>query len=222
MTEPQQNNIAVSFYYIHNIITRGMSVSIGGVKEGIQLGLQDERHRQGLFNYIRALAVVLNSHHLTEDEIAFPYFRDKLPKAPFDRLISGHQQMVKILNEVKLAQEKCEMNDCLETNLENLENALIRLNATWRPHIRLELEGFISKADALIPVEEQLRLVGLFSQHGIKNSEPLQLTVPFLLYNLPPEDRRGFSQGMPAELIQNLVPIVWKEKWESMTPFFIV
>jgi hypothetical protein len=130
--------------------------------------------------------------------------------------------MVKILDEVRLVLEKCEMNNHLESNLGNLENALIRLNATWRPHIRLELEGFISKADALIPVEEQLRLVRLFSQHGMKNSEPHYLTVPFLLYNLPPEDRRGFSQGMPVEIIQNLVPGIWKEKWESMMPFFLV
>jgi hypothetical protein len=82
MSEPPQNNIAVSFYYIHNIITRGLSVSIGGVKEVILNASQDERRREGLFTYIQALSLVLNSHHLTEDEIAFPYFRDKLTKAP--------------------------------------------------------------------------------------------------------------------------------------------
>jgi hypothetical protein len=42
-----------------------------------------------------------------------------------------------------------------------------------------------------------------------------------MLYNLPVEDRKVFSQGIPAEVLQNLVPVVWKEKWESMTPFLL-
>jgi hypothetical protein len=45
--------------------------------------------------------------------------------------------------------------------------------------------------------------------------------VPFLLYNLPPEDREVFSQGLPVEIIQHFVPVVWKEQWASMTPFLL-
>jgi len=70
-------------------------------------------------------------------------------------------------------------------------------------------------------VEEQLKLVRLFGEHGQKNAVPPHLTVPFMLYNLPVDERKVFSQDMPAEVIHNLVPIVWKEKWESMTPFFL-
>jgi hypothetical protein len=221
MSQPPPTNIAASFYYIHKIITRGLSVSIENVQDAVQHGFRDDGRRQGLFTYIRALSLVLNSHHLTEDEIAFPYFRGLLPGAPFDRLIKGHQEMVKILDALKLLLEKCEKGDRPEVDLGNLENALIKLNATWVPHIRMETEGFISKADALVPVEEQLRLVGLFSQHGMKNTAPHHWAVPFLLFNLPPEDRQVFSQGMPAEIIQNLVPVVWKERWESMAPFFL-
>jgi hypothetical protein len=43
-----------------------------------------------------------------------------------------------------------------------------------------------------------------------------------LLYNLHEQDRQVFSQGMPAEVLQNLVPIVWKDKWASMAPFLLV
>jgi len=42
-----------------------------------------------------------------------------------------------------------------------------------------------------------------------------------MLYNLSAEDRQGFSQGIPAEIIQNLVPVVWKEKWASMAPYLL-
>jgi hypothetical protein len=30
-----------------------------------------------------------------------------------------------------------------------------------------------------------------------------------------------FSQGMPAEVVQYLVPVVWKEKWEPMQPYLL-
>jgi hypothetical protein len=47
------------------------------------------------------------------------------------------------------------------------------------------------------------------------------LVVPFLLYNLPPEERAVFSQGMPPIVIQELVPVAWKEKWSPMKPFLL-
>jgi hypothetical protein len=140
MLESQEANIAVSFRNIHSIITRGLSVSIENVPGVLQHGFQGEGKWDGLFNYIRALSSVLNSHHLTEDEITFPYFRDKIPEAP---------------------------------------------------------------------------------EHGVKHAVPPYLTVPFLLYNLSPEDRLVFSEGIPAEVLQNLVPIVWKAKWESMIPYLL-
>lgn len=222
MSNPQESNIAVSFTNIHNIITRGLKVSIESVQGVIQHGFQDAGRREGLFNFIHALCSVLNSHHLTEDEIAFPYFREKMPGAPFDILIRRHQEMVEILGEIKLSLDKCEKNDQLETNLENLEEALVRLDDSWQPHIQMETVRFISKADALVPVEEQLRLVEQFAQHGVKLAVPATLTVPFLLYNLPPKDREVFSRGIPAEVLQHLVPVVWKAQWESMKPYLLV
>ena len=216
MYNQQESNIAVSFLNIHNIITRGLTVSIESVQ-----GFNGGASQEGLFNYIRALASIVNSHHLTEDEIAFPFFQDKLPGAPFDLLIKDHQVMVQILEETKLAVEKAEKSNRLETELRNLESALTQLDELWHPHIQIETDEFINKADALIPVEEQLRLVRLFGEAGMKYAVPPYLTVPFMLYNLPVEDRAVFSKGMPAEVLQNLVPVVWKEKWESMAPFFL-
>jgi hypothetical protein len=129
--------------------------------------------------------------------------------------------MVGMLDEIKLAVEECQRSDQLEAGLRKLEDALTRLNESWQPHIQMETDEFIAKADALIPVEEQLRLTRLFAEHGQKHAVPPYLTVPFLLYNLPEEDRKLFSQDMPAEVLQNLVPVVWKEKWASMTPYLL-
>ncbi len=221
MSEQHESNLAASFLNIHSIITRGLKVSIESVQGVLQHGFQNERYREGLFNYIRALSSVLNSHHLTEDELVFPYFRDKMPEVPFDILIRWHQEMVEILDEIKLGVEKCEKNEQLETSLRELENALTKMNESWQPHIQMETDDFINMADALIPVEEQLRLVRLFAEHGQKLASPPYLTVPFMIYNLPVEQRKVLLMWMPADVIQNLVPIVWKAKWESMQPYLL-
>ena len=221
MSKQQESNIAVSFFNIHNIITRSLRVSLENAQVILQGGFQDGRTREGFFNYIRALTSVMNAHHLMEDDVAFPYFRDKLPEADFDDLTFWHHKMDEILDEINLAAEKFEKNDLLETEMRNIENARSRLNEGWPLHIQPETDDFINRADALVTVEEQLRLVRLFAEHSQKLAVPHYLTVPFMLYNLPVEDRKAFSQWMPAEIIQNLVPVVWKEKWVSMTAYLL-
>jgi len=217
----QQNPIAASFFNIHAIITRGLRVSIEGVKKVGNSQFHDAEHHKGLFLYIQALVPVLHSHHLTEDEVAFPYFRDKLPDAPFDDLSKYHKEMVKVLDVISNALEKWERNDEPEVNRRQVEKSLILLNEIWIPHIQSETDTFIVKADALLPMEERVRLVGEFAEHGVKHAVPHPITVPFLLYNLPPDERAVFSQGMPVEVVQHLVPVVWKAQWEAMQPFFL-
>ena len=222
MSEKQETNIAASFYNIHNIITRGLRVSLESTRGILQAGFQGERNREGFFNHIRSLTAVMNAHHLTEDDIAFPYFRDKLPEAPFDDWTYWHGKMSEDLDEINLAVEKCEKKAECETELRNIENVLARLNEGWPYHIQPETDEFINKADALVPVEEQLHLVRQFSEYVLENANPLYLTVPFMLYNLPVEDRQVFSQWIPAEGILNLVPVAWKEKWSSMGPYLLI
>jgi hypothetical protein len=107
-------------------------------------------------------------------------------------------------------------------DLQDLEDALKRLNESWHAHIKMETDEFLSKADTLLPVEVQLGLVRSASEHGQKHSQPAPIMVPFMLYNLPREARKVFSHGMPAELPENLVPIVWKEQWQPMMPLLLV
>jgi len=68
-------------------------------------------------------------------------------------------------------------------DLKDLEDALKRLNESWHPHIKMETDEFISNADTLLPLEEQLGLVRSASGHGQKHSRPAPITVPFTLYN---------------------------------------
>ena len=139
----------------------------------LQGGFQGEKTRDGFFNYVRSLTSVMNAHHLTEDDIAFPYFRDKLPEADFDDWTYWHGKMAEDLDEINLAVEKCEKKDEFETELRIIENVLARLNEGWPYHIQPETDDFINKADALVPVEEQLRLVRQFSEYVLEKALPL-------------------------------------------------
>jgi hemerythrin-like domain-containing protein len=220
---PEQNAtyISSSLLAIHSIITRGIKVSIESAEEFSRRSFPSTKGREGFINYVRAFASVVNSHHLTEDELAFPYFKDKLPEAPFELLSSQHKQMVPILGEIKSAADLCQEEGEVEMGLLNLGGALTRIDQIWQPHIKVEENAIVSKVDTLLPAEEQLRLVKLWSEHSAKHSDPPYLTIPFMLYNLPLEVRQVFGAGMPAEVTQNLVPVVWKEKWESMIPFLL-
>jgi hypothetical protein len=41
MSNQQESNIAISFFNIHNIITRGLRVSLESVREVLQRGFRD-------------------------------------------------------------------------------------------------------------------------------------------------------------------------------------
>lgn len=216
-----ESYIAESFQNIHDIITRGLKISIDTVGEFSTRGFKQPGEREGYVNYVQALVAVLNAHHLTEDEVAFPYFRALLPKAPFTALSQTHQVVVHIMSEIEVSVKKIEDSGQLDSAIGSLKDALLRLDDLWHPHIRIETNEFINKADDLVPVEERLRLVGIFTEYGQKYAGPPYLVIPFMLFNLPVEQRKIFSQKIPAEILQNLVPVVWKEKWQSMKPFLL-
>jgi hemerythrin-like domain-containing protein len=221
MSNQAQGYIGFSLTAIHHVITRGLEVSIESARRFAESGFRDGEEQAGFLNYIRALVSVLDGHHLTEDDVAFPYFRDKLPQTPFDLLIAQHQEMIPVLGEIKSAVERCEKEGQVEAGLGDIEAGLVKVDSIWHPHIQIEHEHIVEKVDAMLPIEEQVRLVKLFGEHSQKHSGPPYLTVPFTLYNMPAEERAIFAKEMPAEVTGHLVPVVWKEQWASMAPFLL-
>jgi hypothetical protein len=47
------------------------------------------------------------------------------------------------------------------------------------------------------------------------------LGVPFVLYNLPAQERAIQARTMPSAVVEELVPVVWKEQWAPMQPFLL-
>ena len=76
--------------------------------------------------------------------------------------------------------------------------------------------------EPVISLAEQIELNNKLSKHGQSMSEPANLVLPFLIYNLERAERDEFTNDMPWILKKFIVPIVWKSKWEKMRPFLLV
>ncbi len=200
---------------IHKIISRGLSISIRKcdeylVKQGIPSG-----EATGFSMYVSTLKWVTHAHHLSEDDISFPYFKD-LIEAPYNILKDDHASMARILD--SLDQSLLEVSS---GGVGNLREVLEEFDKLWGPHIKIEEENFTSeKLQAVIGMKEQVDLVEKLGEHSIKNSGPIPLALPFLFYNLEGKDREDFMRPIPWIAKKVLVPIIWRSQWKPMSPFF--
>ncbi len=222
MSEQKKPNIRMSLMTIHKVISRGLEVSINHIGKYKISGLPNTEIRVGIKNYIRALTSSLRGHHLAEDDIAFPQFRNIVNAAPYGRLEEEHEEMMSIIESIETVIEDFKEGIGEREILEQIEKYLIQLQKIWEPHIEIEESTFSPAVMAdLLSVETNLQLIKSVAEHSMKNSGPPFLVVPFILYNLPHDLRAILEKGMPEEVTQNLVPHVWKDQWASMKPFLL-
>jgi hemerythrin-like domain-containing protein len=201
---------------IHKIISRGLSVSIRKcdeylVKRGIPSG-----EATGFSMYISTLKWVTHSHHLSEDDVAFPYFKDYI-EAPYNLLKDDHNAMARILDALDQS-----LKDVSPNGVGKLREVLDEFDKLWEPHIKIEEENFTSaKLQAAIGMNEQVNLVEKLGEHSIKNSGPGPLALPFLFYNLEGMEREDFMKPIPWFAKKVLVPIIWRSQWKPMSPFLL-
>jgi hemerythrin-like domain-containing protein len=222
MSELGKPNVGADLRRLHLIITRALDVAIEHSHSFAQAGYPDESTREGFVSYVQTLVSVLHSHHLTEDEVAFPHFRDLIPDVPFDELTAQHEEMTPLLDRISAIVEGLAADPQADAALKDLNGALTGVRDLWHPHIQIEEKHLrAEKAAELFDVDEQIKLGEMFAKHSQEHAGPDYMVMPFLLYNLPVEERAILSQGMPPVVTQQLVPVAWKEKWVSMRPFLL-
>ena len=200
---------------IHKIISTGLRTSIRKcdeylVKQGIPSG-----EATGFYMYVSTLKWVTHAHHLSEDDISFPYFKD-LIEAPFDLLKDDHNTMARILESLEESLLAASSN-----GVGKLREVLGEFDRLWGPHIKIEEEHFTTeKLHATIGMKEQVDLVKKLGEHSIKNSGPGPLALPFLFYNLEGRDKEDFMKPIPWVAKKILVPVIWRSQWKPMIPFF--
>jgi hypothetical protein len=213
--------LAQDLLRIHRVITRGLNVSLSCGADFQQTGFPTTGTLKGYLLYTQSLAAVLGAHHLGEDEIAFPYLKEKIPAAPYERLARSHQEIIALLDSTRSALPALEERRD-QADLASLVDLLQNISSIWRPHIQTE-EWYFSEdalAAAMSP-EEQGRLSAAFSQHGQEHAAPPSLALPFMLFNLEADDRAAMAASLPRMLVEELIPKAWQQDWAPMKPFLL-
>ena len=212
-----QPNAGRDLMRIHKVITRALVVTV----ETTQGAGPAPELRPGFHSYVRALVSLLHAHHTGEDEIAFPFWRERLPEGPFDLLSSHHRAMIPVLDRIGVW-VALDSGAWEAAALTWLSRDLSALQALWRPHIVLEeaTVGEGPSAERLSPAENA-QLAGELAAHGTAHAQPAELVMPFILYNLPAADRESFARVLPPIVTQQLVPGPWRAAWAPMTPFLL-
>ena len=222
MSNENPLNIGEDYIRFHKVMTRGLAVSIQNVDSFLNSGALESQKREGFLKYVTTLSSVFNGHHLVEDEKIFPYFMDKLPEVPYERLVSEHNIFKSGLQEINTGLDNLKaVNDELES-LKLLKSGLSKIDQMWHQHIQIENTQLYGQVGSLkIDPQEMTRIqnefVGFFQEHA----GPEYLLGPFVLYNLYPEDRAIAAQGLPDVVTKQLIPIEWKDKWAPMKPFLL-
>jgi hypothetical protein len=217
MTTNPKPNVGNDMVRIHKVITRALDVSL----QHIRSASPAEGPQQGFATYVRALTILLHAHHAGEDELAFPFWRIRLPAGPFDRLTEQHRQMISFIERIEGwlgAGPAAWQSDALS----ELHHTLTDLQTLWQTHITLEETtiGPDNSRQYLSPAENEQLAVQL-AEHGQAHAQPGELMMPFVIYNLSGADREEFVQLLPPVIPQQLVPFAWKAAWSPMAPFLL-
>jgi hypothetical protein len=171
---------------IHAVITRGIDIAL------------QSKDKEGFKLFEESLYATINGHHKTEDEAVFPFFRDKMPGVPFDRLIADHHQLSNFVE----------------------QKDIVHLKALWIEHIKKEEHYFTQeKLDSVLDPDEQIKFRTEVGRIAGKHSQPPFLVMPLELYNLTDEERKIFAKNLPPDILK-LVNTTWQEKWKPMESLF--
>ena len=214
-------DIAADLNRIHGAITRALEVMIEK-SDQYQQHLPNLGVLRGFTMFVDCFITFIQGHHGAEDDIAFPYFKDKLPETPYARLIKEHKEIVGILEKLDQANVKIKSSENVMEGLTELQEQLVQLKQIWYPHINSEETHLCSECIcAVIPSEEQFKLAQKFGEYSQKHSKPSTLVLPFLLYNMNEQDRKIMSHSLPWMVTRLLVPIIWKRHWYPMQPYLV-
>ncbi len=139
MSELHRPSIAGDLRRIHLAITRALDIAIehSSVVDSVSTGF---------INYVESWLSLLHSHHLVEDELIFPYLKEKITDVPFDLMEAQHQEMLPVLDEIEARLTAIKQRQIQAVRLlPELNRQLIKLRDIWQPHFQTE-EEYITEA----------------------------------------------------------------------------
>jgi hypothetical protein len=222
MADTAKPNVGADLLRIHSVITRALDVTAQRGAAFAQDGFPSPAIQEGFLTYLRALFGVLDAHHLTEDETVFPYFRQKAPEAPYDKLMADHRVIEGILAKLRAAVEAVASSAQPADSLGAVNSLISTLTSLWHPHIGIEALFYDpDRVGALMTEEENIQLAQKIGESSQSHLHAPDIEIPFVLYNLAPDDRAIMAKMMPPVVVQQLIPLVWRAKWAPMKPFLL-
>lgn len=223
MSDQSPIDIGENFIFQHKIYTRGLKVSLENVNQFLEEGALEPSKSDGYLKYLQSLSSLLEGHHLVENHKVFPYFKDKLPEVPYVRLMHEHTEIKEALDRINSAITDIKSGKDEITSLKQIKSSLDTIDGLWHTHIQIEESQLYSKIVTLnLSAEETNMTMQEFTQFFQEHtSGPPYLNMPFVLYNLSPEDRAIFARAFPETVLKQMVPIDWKDQWAPMKPFLL-
>jgi len=204
---------------IHRVLSRPLDIGISHIDSCISSKKVDMENHEGFKDYLSSLTTVFNAHHHGEDEILFPTFEKKINNADFSVLKKQHKELHPLVVQITA---KIDVDNPSLNQYQEIRNLLKETKDLWIKHRDEEEQLVELEMEPVISLAEQIELNNKLSKHGQSMSEPTNLVLPFLIYNLEGAERDEFTNDMPWILKKFIVPIVWKSKWEKMRPFLLV
>jgi hypothetical protein len=212
-----ESSLASDLVRIHKVFTRALRVA---GEEGTRYlkNPPSPELLHGFTLFVQMLFGGLHAHHESEESVAWPYMRACSVPAPYETLIDQHSRIAMLIDSSQSAFSG--------GNLAAFHAHITQLRELWLAHFPLE-EGAFGPAAWPGPMtqEQQAELTHRVAQHQEElmgaNPDVGRLIVPFVLYNLEPEDRAIWAAEMPKQVINELVPGPWLPAWSPMKPFLL-
>jgi hypothetical protein len=158
---------------------------------------------------VTAAVTALRAHHVAEDEVMVPFLRGRAGTT--DALAAIHQDHERVA--AALARlERAPASD--------LADALGSASRTFAAHCAREEELLAGLPWTALAGPEEVRALGKgVSDASRRHLRPAPLQLALLLYNLDDEERRAFTDRMPAFVSRVLLPWAFRPSWRRMRPF---
>lgn len=206
---------------IHTVMTRGLEVSINHGR-----AFSEERSEanqfKGFMIYLRCLTSMLHAHHLTEDQVAFPYFKKFLPDGPYEILSGQHKEMAGHLDIVNIWMNENKQLPPSRASWTSLVTRLEAIQTLWLPHIQTEESQFSEARIApVINMDDRIQIGKLLSHHTRSHQHGGIEMIAFVLYNMKPEDREMLARDVPWFLRKMLLNGLLKNQWKPIRPYLL-
>ncbi|MBE9222361.1 hemerythrin domain-containing protein [Cyanobacterium stanieri LEGE 03274] len=218
-----KSTVAQDIKRIHFVLTYAIDNSIKVCQKINNESNLNKEYKQGFINYLNSLVNLFHSHHTVEDDKIFPYFKESKFSMPYEDLAKQHEELIPLLDKLEDAIKGINNDFDNQLKVNNLRESLENIQSLWAEHYILE-EQYLNDENVarLINLEQQAQLCLEFGKYAGQHINPDYLVIPFILFNLPADEREVMAEVFPPVITQELIPNQWKEQWISMSPFFLI